>query len=343
MPVFFIAEAGVNHNGDAQRALDMVSAARDAGADAVKFQTFTAEKVVSPSAVKAAYQARETGAGNQLEMIKPLEMDRALHERLVARCDDVGIEFMSTPFDDDALALLLDLGVKRLKVASGELVNTPFLEDMAQTGLPLIVSTGMATMDEVQEAVATIDGVWGTGGDRATLAERLTILHCTSNYPAAVDDVNLRAMTSIARETGLPVGYSDHTLGSTVSISAVALGATVIEKHFTMDASLPGPDHRASMEVPEMAALVAAIRDVERALGDGVKAPRDAEIDTRNVARRSVTAVRPLVAGQAIGADDVALMRPGTGIAPKELKGLFGRTLVRDVAEGQMIAWGDFG
>jgi N,N'-diacetyllegionaminate synthase len=334
MSVFIIAEAGVNHNGDAERALDMVATAAGAGADAIKFQTFSAEKLVGPKADKAAYQKRETGEGGQMAMLKALEMSEDLHVRLIARCAECGIEFMSTPFDEAAADFLIGLGMKRIKIPSGELTNHPFLRFLAAKDLPLILSTGMADMAEVEEAVAVIASVRPGAG-------RLTVLHCTSNYPAALDEVNLRAMNAIAARTGMPVGYSDHTLGSEVAVAATALGARVIEKHFTLDRTLPGPDHRASLEPGELKAMIAQIRGVELALGSDVKAPSPAELEVRGVARRSVTAARDLAAGTTLGEGDLILLRPATGIAPRHLDELAGRTLQRAVEAGTPLAWED--
>jgi N,N'-diacetyllegionaminate synthase len=337
MSVFVIAEAGVNHNGDAARALAMVDVAAECGADAIKFQSFSAEKLAGKTADKADYQKRETGEGGQFAMLKALEMSEDLHGALFDRCAAKGIEFMSTPFDEEAADFLLALGMKRIKVPSGEIVNHPFLKHLAAKHVPLIVSTGMADLAEVEDAVSVIQTIWKSNNYN----DLLTILHCTSNYPAAPADVNLRAMATIATATGMPVGYSDHTLGLAVSTAAVAMGATVIEKHFTLDRTLPGPDHRASLMPDELAALVRQIRIVEAALGSAVKAPTAAELPVRAVARRSVTSVRDLAAGQVIGADDVALLRPGTGIEPKHLETIIGRTLARDVAAGMPLAWED--
>jgi N,N'-diacetyllegionaminate synthase len=341
MPVFVIAEAGVNHNGDADRALAMVDVAADCGADAIKFQSFSADKLAGKTADKADYQKRETGEGGQYAMLKALEMSEDLHRALVARCAAKGVEFMSTPFDEDAADFLLSLGMKRIKVPSGEIVNHPFLTHLAAKDVPLIVSTGMADLAEVEEAVAVIAAVRAAHGFAAPLEKMLTILHCTSNYPAAPGDVNLRAMATIGTATAMPVGYSDHTLGLAVSTAAVAMGAIVIEKHFTLDRTLPGPDHRASLMPDELAALIAQIRTVEAALGSPVKAPTAAELPVRAVARRSVSSARALVAGTVLASDDLALLRPGTGIAPKHHDALIGRRLVRDLADGMPIGWDD--
>lgn len=339
MSVFIIAEAGVNHNGDAQRALEMVEVARKAGADAIKFQSFSADKLVGMTAQKASYQRRETGEGTQYAMLKALEMSHELHAQLFARCAELGIEFMSTPFDEDAADFLVTLGMQRLKIPSGELINHPFLRFLSSKNVPLILSTGMASMDEIVDAVDVIRTSRQAYGFEQPLETILTILHCTSNYPAACADVNLRAMASIRERTGLSVGYSDHTLGLAVSTAAVALGATTIEKHFTLDRTLPGPDHRASLEPGELATLIGQIRDVEAALGSAIKAPTVAELEVRTVARRSVTTRRPLPAGHILSIEDLTLLRPATGIEPKHLEELAGRTLSVALDAGTPVQW----
>lgn len=339
MRVFVIAEAGVNHNGDADRALAMVDAAREAGADAVKFQSFSTDKVIGPTAEKADYQKRETGGGSQRDMVRPLEMSDELHHRLVERAAAQGIEFMSTPFDEEATDLLIGLGMQRIKVPSGELVNHPFLKYLTARNLPMIVSTGMADMDEIEEALAVIGEERRRLGFTAPMAEMITVLHCTSNYPAACADVNLRAMQTIQERTGLPIGYSDHTLGLAVSTAAVALGAKVIEKHFTLDATLPGPDHRASLEPADLAVLIRQIRDVEAALGSPIKAPTASELPVRDLVRRSVTARRDLPAGRVLEPDDIILLRPGTGIPAKAYDAVLGRRLTGAIEEGHPLRW----
>lgn len=341
MSVFVIAEAGVNHNGEAERALEMIDVAARAGADAIKFQTFSADKLVSLSAEKAEYQKRETGGGSQHAMLKALEMSDALHEALVARCAHAAIEFMSTPFDQEAADMLVALGMRRIKVPSGEITNHPFLRHIAGKDLPMIISTGMATMDEITEALEVVDDARKEHGFIAPLAKMVTVLHCTSNYPAEAVDVNLRAMHTIANECGIPVGYSDHTLGLAVSTAAVAMGATVIEKHFTLDRTLPGPDHSASLTPDDLAALIGQIRTVEAALGSPIKAPTEAELPVRAVARRSIAAARTLAAGTILTRNDVVLLRPGIGIAPKHFDEMGGRILARDVAKGAPLAWDD--
>lgn len=341
MSCFIIAEAGVNHNGDEQNALKMVDVAKQCGADAIKFQTFKTENVIFPGVAKAEYQRRETGEGDQFSMIKRLEMSRETHIKVAAHCQAVGIEFMSTPFDYESVDFLLGLGMKTMKVASGEITNLPFLTYLASKNLPLIVSTGMANMDEIKLAVETIAASRDANGFTEPLADVLTILHCTSNYPAACKDVNLRAMTSIAEQMQLPVGYSDHTLGVAVSTAAVARGACVIEKHFTLDKNMEGPDHSASLTPAELAQMVGQIRDVELALGSDIKQPTESELPVRSLVRRSVTVLRDLAKGHVLTEDDIALMRPGTGIAPKDFNATVGRTLAKDVTTGTTLMQAD--
>lgn len=340
--VLIIAEAGVNHNGSEKLALQLVDVAARCGADAVKFQTFKADKLVRRGAPKAVYQQAATGDGDQHSMLASLEMSDALHRRLFAKCAEQGIEFMSTPFDEEAADFLVGLGMKRIKIPSGEITNHPFLRFLAQKDCPLILSTGMATLEEIHEAVDVIRQERIRVGFSAPLESMLTVLHCTSNYPAAMSDVNLRAMGTIAASVGVPVGYSDHTLGLAVSTAAVALGAVVIEKHFTLDNSLPGPDHKASLTPPELAALVAQIRDVENALGSHEKLPNNSELPVRELVRRSVTSACDLRAGVPVSDVDLCLLRPGTGIPPRELDVVLGRVPVRDIPAGSTLQWSDF-
>jgi N,N'-diacetyllegionaminate synthase len=341
MKTFIIAEAGVNHNGDEKMALALVEAAAKSGADAVKFQTFSADKVVRKGAETAGYQKQATGESDQHAMLKSLEMSETLHQRLFDHCTQVGIEFMSTAFDEEALDFLVALGIKRIKVPSGEITNAPLLRHMAGKRLPLIVSTGMADLNEVVAAVDIIRQTRTAKGLVEPLTKMVTILHCTSNYPTDSADVNLRAMNTMAQATGLPVGYSDHTLGLAVSTAAVALGATVIEKHFTLDRELPGPDHKASLEPDQLDALVRQIRDVEVALGSDVKAPTASELPVRDLVRRSITTVRNIAKGEAISANDIALLRPGTGIPPAQLDAAIGRRAARDIAADETLQWPD--
>lgn len=341
MGCFIIAEAGVNHNGSAELAVQLVEVAAAAGADAVKFQTFKAEELAAPGAEKAAYQRDQTGEGDQFTMLRQLELTEAMHERIFARCRELGIVFMSTPFSPAAADYLQALGMTRIKIPSGELTNLPFLAHLAAFDRPMILSTGMGTLAEIAEAVDTIRAARAQRGLGADLAERLTLLHCTSNYPAANEDVNLRAMRTMADAFGLPVGYSDHTAGTVIAVAAVALGACVIEKHFTLDRNLPGPDHQASLEPDELARLIRDVRAVEAALGTGEKAPRPSELPVRDLVRKSVTLTRAVAAGEVLRAEDLALLRPGTGIPPKELASVIGRQAARDLAIHATLQWGD--
>jgi N,N'-diacetyllegionaminate synthase len=341
MKTFIIAEAGVNHNGSDDMALALVETAARCGADAVKFQTFTAEKLVRPGAEKAEYQKRETGGGDQFGMLKALEMSEDMHRRLIQRCGELDIEFMSTPFDEEAADFLVSLGMKRIKVPSGEITNHPFLAYLAAQNVPMIISTGMATLDEVREAVDVVRRERVRLGQESDLKDYLTVLHCTSNYPAAFGDVNLRAMRTIANATGMPIGYSDHTAGTTISVAAVAMGAMVIEKHFTLDRNLPGPDHRASLEPDELAAMIKQIREVECALGSDRKEPTASELPVRSLVRRSVTTTVLVPKGEALTRDRVTLLRPGTGIPPKDLGRIIGKRAARDLAAGTTIDWSD--
>lgn len=339
-PVFIIAEAGVNHNGSLDLALKLINAAHDAGADAVKFQTFRAGDVVTPDAATADYQRANTGEINQFDMIRKLELDEDAHRTLAEHARAIGIEFFSTPFSHEALDMLVRLGVSRIKLASGEITNKPLLEHAAATGLPLLLSTGMATLDEVRRAVLWINERRANLGFDAIGADQLSLLHCTSAYPAPAEALNLSAIVTMAKSIGLPVGYSDHSLGSEAALAAVALGATVIEKHLTLDNSLPGPDHRASAEPHDFAALVRSIRTVSSMLGDGVKRPHPIEQNTLDVARRSVVVVRSLTKGHVLAAEDLALRRPGKGIAPEYLKSLIGRSLACCLPAHATLAWG---
>ncbi len=338
MTTFIIAEAGVNHNGQDELAYSLVDAAVEAGADAVKFQTFRAEKVVQKSAPKVTYQIAETGEGSQFEMLAKLEMSHDLHRGLMAYCSQKGIEFMSTPFDADSANFLRAEGMRRIKIPSGEITNIVFLRHLAGLGLPMILSTGMATIDEIVEAVDTLRAFWP---DHRPLDEALTILHCTSNYPTSPENVHLRAMQTIAQVTGLAVGYSDHTLGVAVCPAAVALGATVIEKHFTLDREMIGPDHKASLEPGELKEMIHQVRTVEAALGSHQKRPSESEKEMRSVVRRSIAIARDLPAGTVLQASDLIMLRPATGIHPRETDQIVGRTIVQRVAAGALLKWSD--
>lgn len=341
MKTLIIAEAGVNHNGDEALALALVDRAADCGADIVKFQTFKADKLVRKGAAKAEYQQRTTGGGDQHSMLRSLELSDDLHRKLLERCAARGIEFMSTAFDEDSADFLVGLGMGRLKIPSGELTNHPFLAHLAAKNLPVILSTGMSTLDEVREAIAVIAAERARLGFAAPLGEMLTILHCTSNYPTRLEDVNLRVIPMLIEALGLPVGYSDHTEGILIPVAAVAAGAVVIEKHFTLDRGLPGPDHTASIEPGELAEMVDRVRQVERALGVADKQPMASEIPVRDLVRRSVTIIHPLAAGAALAREDLALLRPGDGIPPKDLERVIGRRTTHALAEGTTLQWSD--
>lgn len=336
-PCYIIAEAGVNHNGSEELAFRLVDAAVDAGADAVKFQTFKTEKLVTQRARKAAYQQVQTGAGDQFAMLKALELSDAAYQRLADYCADKKIEFLSTPFDEESAEFLIGLGCRRLKIPSGELTNLPFLRFLAAKGLPMILSTGMADLDEVAEAVALIAAVREEHGFAEPLAEVLTLLHCTSNYPSPLADVNLRAMQTLADTFRVPVGYSDHTAGIMVAPIARALGATVFEKHFTLDRSLPGPDHAASLEPGELVRMVQAIRDTDTLLGSPEKAPTGPELEVRIAARRSVTLALDVAAGVTLTREMLTLMRPGDGLPPAKLEEVIGRTLCHPMQAGETL------
>ena len=334
MSVFIIAEAGVNHNGDLALALGLCDAAQQAGADAVKFQTFLAADLVVPGAPTAAYQARQTGDLDQYAMLQRLELSLAQHQKIQAHCQQIEIEFFSTPFSVDAVDMLVGLGVKRLKLSSGELTHRALVEHAAATQLPLLVSTGMGTMAEINEALAWIKAARGH-------LNQVVVFHCTSSYPAPDDSLNLRALRSMAVDLGVEIGYSDHSLGIEAPLAAVALGATVIEKHLTLDQTLPGPDHRASLEPAEFSRMVQGIRRVSAMLGDGVKAPRPDELETAKVARRSVVTARDIEAGVVLTAAMLACRRPATGIAPRELPVLIGQRTRHALVAGSVLHWSD--
>lgn len=316
-PCFVIAEAGVNHNGSREMALDLIKHAKACGADCVKFQTFKAERVVTAASPKASYQLKVTDpAESQLVMLRKLELSEADHRILIDQCRRENIVFLSTPYSIEDAAMLHELGVPGFKVASGQLVELSFLAALARFNKPVILSTGMATLDETREAVATL---------REHGGNQIVVLQCTTNYPSLLADTNLRAMSGIAAATGAITGYSDHTEGITACLASVALGAAVVEKHFTLDRNLPGPDHRCSSEPAELAALVHGIREVEAALGDGIKRPTAAELANLMGMRRSIVATRLIKAGTTVSAADFAFKRPATGLAPKRVADLLGR------------------
>ncbi|MEF8842605.1 MAG: N-acetylneuraminate synthase [Haloarculaceae archaeon] len=322
-PPYFIAEAGVNHDGDLDRAEELVDAAAETGADAVKFQTFSADRLVTPDAAKADYQTETTGEGTQYEMLKRYELGREAHERLLDRCAERGITFLSTPFDPESADMLAELGLPAIKIGSGELDNHPLLEHVAGLALPMIVSTGMGTMAEVHDARAAIRDVDPDA--------EVVFLHCTSAYPCSLEDVNLRAMERMADELEEPVGYSDHTTLPETPGFAVAAGACVVEKHFTLDSTLPGPDHEASLEPDELARAVELVRAAARARGSPEKRPTDVELENRTAARKSLHAAVDIAAGTTIERSDVDIVRPGDGLSPRHLDRVVGSVAAEDV------------
>jgi N,N'-diacetyllegionaminate synthase len=331
MRTLTIAEAGVNHNGELSLAKRLIDVAAEAGADMVKFQTFSADRVVTARAEKAGYQTANRGIDeSQHAMLRRLELTPAMHRELLAYCRMRRIDFFSTGFDLESLDLLAALGLDRFKIPSGEITNLPYLRHIGRFGKPLIVSTGMATMAEIAAALAVLERA-------GTARDRITILHCNSQYPTPMADVNLRAMLTIRDAFGVEVGYSDHTLGIEVAIAAVALGATVIEKHFTLDRQMPGPDHKASLEPQELAAMVAAIRNIERALGDGVKQPSASELPNRSAARKSLVAACFIHKGEPFTAVNIAVKRPGTGLSPMHFDEVLGRDAPRNFVADEMI------
>ena len=333
-PCFIIAEAGVNHNGDLALACDLIVEAARAGADAVKFQSFVTAKVLTRDAPKAAYQRETTGAaGSQYDMVSKLELSAAAHRELADVARAQKIMFLSTPFDDESADLLDALGVPLFKVGSGELTNTQFLQRLARRGKPLVLSTGMATLSEVETAVNAV---------RQACDVPLALLQCVSNYPAALSDTNLRAMATMRERFDVVVGYSDHTLGNSAALSAVALGAAIVEKHFTLSSELPGPDHRASADPQQLRALIQGIREVEAALGNGIKEPSPRELDTARVARRSLASAVALPAGTRLREPHITALRPGSGIPPGDAHLWVGRVLKVDVAAGVLLEPGMF-
>ena len=326
-----IAEAGVNHNGDLELAKQIVKAAANAGADLVKFQTFTAERLAIDSAPKADYQNQTTDQKqSQFAMLRQLELTAEMHEQLIVYCSKQGIGFFSTGFDLQSVDYLASLGADRFKIPSGEITNLPYLRHVGAFGKPLILSTGMATLGEIEAALAACE-IAGTP------RSRITVLHCNTEYPTPMQDVNLRAMCSIRDAFGVAVGYSDHTLGIEVPIAAVALGATVIEKHLTLDRNLAGPDHKASLEPDEFAAMVRAIRNIEQAMGDGIKRPSPSEAKNKPIARKSLVAARSIKAGERFTPENLTSKRPGTGVSPMRWDEVMGRTATRNYGADEMI------
>ena len=330
-PCFIIAEAGVNHNGDVNLAKKLIEVAKESGADAVKFQAFKAEELVIKGAEKAEYQKRTTGKEeSQFEMIKRLELSEEVHFELKDYADSQGIVFLSTPYDEGSVDFLVKLGVSALKISSADITNHPLLSHIAAKNLPLILSTGMSSLGEVEEAVEVIVN----GGN-----QQIILLHCVSCYPAKIEDVNLRAIKTLRQTFRLPVGLSDHTLGITIPIAAVALGACAIEKHFTLDKNLPGPDHRASLEPEELKGMVKAIKDVEKALGNGIKRLTVAEEENKKAARRSLVTRVDIPAGAVITEEMLDVKRPGNGIEPKYINLIIGRRAKETIGSGEVITF----
>jgi len=329
---FIIAEAGVNHNGNLEMALRLVDVACAAGADAVKFQTFKADNIIAVNAPKADYQKDATGPDeSQLEMVKKLELDEAAHTRLHHYCQDKDIPFLSTPFDLESIDLLTRLGLEIFKIPSGEITNLPYLRKLGALKKRLILSTGMAELSEIKDALDVLV-------DAGSRMEDITVLHCNTEYPTPFEDVNLRAMLTIRSAfPGISVGYSDHTLGIEAPIAAVAIGATVIEKHFTLDRNLPGPDHRASLEPDELAAMISAIRNIEKALGTGIKKPSPSESRNIPVARKSIVAAAPIKKGETFTEMNITVKRPGTGITPMRWDEIIGRKAAKPYRKDELI------
>ncbi|KAA8671130.1 N-acetylneuraminate synthase [Vibrio gigantis] len=351
-----IAEAGVNHNGDEKLAFELVNAAHQAGADIVKFQTFKAKNLVTEEAKQADYQVTNTQKQeSQLAMLSRLELSYDAHHELVKHCEKLGIEFLSTAFDSESLDFLVnDLGLTRLKLPSGELTNAPLVLEHARTGCDLIVSTGMATLSEIETALGVIAFGYTTD-DSATpsvqafqeayasdegqqaLKSKVTILHCTTEYPAPMEEINLKAMDTLGRAFDLPSGYSDHSQGITIPIAAVARGAVLIEKHFTLDNNMEGPDHKASLEPQDLAAMVNAIRQVEKALGSRVKTPTVSEVKNKTVARKSLVAARNINEGEAFSPENMTIKRPGNGMSPYRYWDMLERTASKAYRAGELI------
>lgn len=326
-----IAEAGVNHNGDLGLAKQLIDVAADAGADLVKFQTFNANRLVTRTAKKAEYQTQTTDDNeSQLKMLYRLELTEAIHHELISHCDRRNIGFFSTGFDIESVDLLVGLGQDQFKIPSGEITNLPYLRHIGQLQKTVILSTGMATLGDIEAAV---DALEHAGTPRVNM----TVLHCTTDYPTPMNEVNLRAMKSLHEAFGVAVGYSDHTLGIEVAIAAVAMGAMVIEKHFTLDRNLPGPDHKASLEPEELRAMVAAIRNIEIALGDGIKRLTPSEFRNKQIIRKSLVANKLIKAGEFFSPENITAKRPGTGISPMRWDEIMGRPATRDFAIDELI------
>jgi N,N'-diacetyllegionaminate synthase len=330
-PILIIGEAGVNHNGDIALAKKLIDVANYAGADLVKFQTFSADRLATQQAKKADYQSVITGSTeSQHQMLTRLELSPNMHHELIAYCATRNIGFFSTGFDIESVDFLMSLSINHFKIPSGEITNLPYLRHIGQFSKPVIVSTGMATMGDIEAAIDVLE-------QAGTPRSLITVLHCTTEYPTPMVEVNLRAMQSIKAAFGVAVGYSDHTAGIEVAIAAAALGATVIEKHFTLDRNLPGPDHKASLEPDELKAMVSAIRNIEIALGDGIKRLTPSEALNKPVARKSLVAIKDIKAGEVFSGENITAKRPGTGISPMTWDSVMGRKAVRDFSIDDII------
>ena len=333
MKTLIIAEAGVNHNGNMGLARQLIDAAVDSGADMVKFQTFNADKLAIPQATKAEYQKQDTDTyadESHYEMLNKLELTREMHESLIEYCQKRGILFFSTGFDIDSIDMLVELGIEQFKIPSGEITNLPYIRHIGQYQKPVILSTGMATLGEIEAALHILE-------EAGTPRNIITILHCNTEYPTPMKDVNLNSMVTLSNTFGVNTGYSDHTQGIEVAIAAVALGATVIEKHFTLDRNLPGPDHKASLEPDELKLMVNAIRNIEQVLGDGIKRPSASEIKNKLVARKSLVAAKPIAIGEVFNEDNLTVKRPGTGISPMYWDEVLGKKALRDFIANELI------
>ena len=329
--ILIIAEAGVNHNGSIHIAKQLIDAASEAGADYVKFQTFKAETLVTQAAEKAEYQKKMLGnSESQYEMIKKLELDRPAHEELIKHCEGKKIQFLSTAFDHDSVDLLDELNVPLYKIPSGDITNLPYLKHIGRMGKPIIMSTGMSTLVEVRESLKILLAAGAKKSD-------ITILHCNTEYPTPMEDVNLNAMLTMKKEFGVKVGYSDHTLGIEIPIAACAMGATVIEKHFTLDRNMVGPDHRASLEPHELEAMVKSIRNVELAMGDGEKKCSPSEYGNLPLARKSIVASRFIRKGEIFTKDNLSVKRPGVGITPMYWEKIIGTLATQDYQRDDLI------
>jgi N,N'-diacetyllegionaminate synthase len=340
MKVFIIAEAGVNHNGSLEIAKKLIDVSSLAGADAVKFQTFKADSLVTATASRAEYQIANTGTHeSQLEMLEKLELSPEMHGELSSYCQKKNIIFMSTPFDEESVDLLDKLGMEIFKISSGEITNKPLIQHIASKMKPIILSTGMSYLGEVEKAIVWVDEIWNTLDKKP----QLSILHCVSSYPARIVDVNLRAIKTMETAFGLPVGYSDHTMGTEITMAAVTMGSKVIEKHFTLDREMEGPDHKASLEPEELEAMITGIRNVELAMGDGIKKPTKSEINLKEIVRRSIVAANGMKPGDTISPNDILIKRPGTGISAEFRDKVVGMKSVNDISVDSVLKWEDLG